>query len=569
MKKQLLFAFGTAVLLASCSNDIDSPSAENLYDGYLHVKGSIEQVKTRNTTNDTGFENGNQIGVSGGNIAVNVAYTYGDNSFTTTEDIKVSEDNVTFTAYYPYTETFKSGTSNEIEFDITSDNDKCDFLWAQAKELVSTNQPVADFTFAHKMAQLSFIVIDGTDEESLKDSEISIILQNIATTGVFNISTGDVKADSEKHNVTISGITAVTAENAKNAPGNTVIVPSYSTTPEAIKVILSVGEATYSGTINPALATGTKYSYTLTINGDSTFRDFSIKSSGITQWNAFQEEAEDIAITEDYVLKVGDFLLKSGETISPKQLSDENEDNVVGVVIYVGNTLPTDASDYTEAKDILWNEVYKTKLGYNTTSEVDWNEHGIALALKNAKDDADQFISKAYDFTTSWLNLDSNADSYIDLSQSDTKSAPSVKKGYNNTSIIKAAQTADSENVGAQTLIDLLTEFNSTYSVEKSSGWYLPSFAELALLNNTVEDVNELYDKVVASLKLVNSELKYYDQFPGSDTTLEMLYWSSDQVNGTYTWATGLMALTDASKYRIGKNSKSKRSGYFRFAIAF
>lgn len=552
MKKQLFLAFGAAALLASCSNESDSPLVENIYDGYLHVHGSINEVKTRAT--DTEFASGDKIGVSGGAFS-NVPYSYNNSAFAADDDqITVGSDNVTFSAYYPWVEDSKI-SNNEISFNLNEEGNY-DFLWAEAN--ASQTNPVAQFSFNHKMSQLSFIIVDETTENDLKDLKGTITVKNVATTGKFNVSTGAVTADEANSSVQLTEVGTVT--DADGATGSTLILPSYTqANTTALKVTLAINDKTFSGEITPALAAGTKYSYKLTIADGSLEQNLTISSAEISGWTG--GEAEDVAMVEDYSLQVGDFLLADGTTVAPTaKNATEKAQDIIGVVFYKGNPLPTSAADYNQdTNDVLYNDYYKALV---ETPGFDWDEHGLALGIKDAKETTDRIFTKAYEYNEdSWFT--SNKNDYLPIYDT---SVPSQIKGYNNTSIIKKVYeqsgNGDTDATGSKALIDLLSSFDSTYNLNDGAGWYLPSAKELLIWGENLDDINN-------SLKLVNgsTELTSYSSFDNS-TQSDNFYWSSDMYNKTYNWAYPLTGDLTTTNNRVS-NANNNKKGYIRFAIAF
>ena len=550
MKKQLLFAFGAAALLASCSSDNDSPVVENLYDGYLHVKGTINEVKTR--ANDNGFEANDKIGISGG-IFSNVAYEYSSDSFTAVDDqITVSDDNIDLTAYYPYNESL--GSSDEISFNLT-DSENHDYLFASGS--ASRTTPQVTFQFSHKMAQVSLKVVDETEDNVLDGQEGTITLKNVATTGTFNTKTGAVTAETANQSITVSDVEAGTTSD--DATEYTVILPSYTSNEQEINVILAINEKTYSGKIKPALAAGTKYTYTLTISDTSSDPDLTISSATVSGWTP--GTSEDIAMEEDYVLQVGDFLLANGTTCAPTATNAaDHSSDIIGVVYYVGNPLPTEATDYNQdTNDVLYKDFYKTLV---EASGFDWTEHGLALGIKNAKEGTDRIFSKAYEYNEdTWFST--NKDDYLALYET---SAPSQIKGYNNTSIIKKVYEEsgndESDTTGSKALIELLSSFDTDYNLTEGAGWYLPSAKELLIWGENLEQINK-------SLQLVSgaTQLTSYSDF-NNNTQSDNFYWSSDMYNKTYNWAYPLTGDLTTTNNRVSNANNSKK-GYIRFAIAF
>lgn len=535
MKKQLFLAFGAAALLASCSNENDSLTVENIYDGYLHVRGTINEVKTRAT--DTSFENGNQIGVSGGTFE-NIPYTYNGSTFAAAgeDNITVSGESVTFAAYYPYSDDNQI-SDKQISFDLNSADQNCDFLWASAS--ASQTSPVANFTFNHMMSQVSFVVVDKTSDNSLKGQQATITLKNVATKGKFNITSGVITVDEGTSSVQISNVSPVLESEAESATGSTVILPSYSTDNQtALKVTLAIDEKTFSGEITPALKAGTKYSYTLTVEDGSLEQTLTISNSGINGWTPSGDTAQNIDMVEDYVLQVGDFLLADGTTIAPKDY-EANSEKVVAVVYYIA-----------EGDELTTN-------GFPKSS-------GLAIAINNANDGSStKFAGSKFDFPT-WVNGKiSEGSEYIKGTGFGTATIPTELLGYNYTKIIKEAttekggQSASADDTGCDALITLLENYDSTYPVQNASSWYVPSYGEFT-------KILENYDKVSSSVEMADGTLEQYSDFVATGNS--NCYWVSDMRNATNNWVHPLAATQETT---LWKDKTKAQGGFFRFAIAF
>ena len=534
MKKQLLFAFGAAALLASCSNDIDNPSAVN--DGYLRVNGTINEIKTRAT--DTSFESDDVIGVTIDGGSTYSAYKFNGTSFDFDgegDGIKVAS-NLTVSAYFPYP---GNVTDKEISFNVASQTG-VDFLFASGS--VTPENPNVNFTFNHKMSKLVFTFQD-VDNQFTNDETFELSLSNVATTGKFNISTGDVTADAA--NGSLSSV--VTLGSAKS-----FIVPSYATdntAPISVVVTVSNGDS-YLASVTPKLAAGTQYNYTLNIKKDTP--NMNVGGGGINGWEQENDDIDAEKGEKPYQLAVGDFLLKDGTTIVPNA-DDEKitiENPVVGVVYYVGNPQPSALYPSKE-----YGEIDVLKQDFQNCT------HGLAIALENGNDNQSiRFATGKYNFTT-W----DGKDSYINTNLSIT-SFPEEWLGYNNTQVIKKATEALSSSetqTGCQQVIDFLNSYSEKYPVSNASTWYLPSYGEFA-------EIIENLDVIQGSLGLLGKALDEYESFdPTINTNSDCFYWTSDFRSQDYTWVTPLVKHEKLDKGYYAPRATSGDKGFFRFAIAF
>lgn len=556
MKKQFFLGLSALALLASCSNDHEGLKG-NLYDGYLHVNGTINEIKTRAT--DQNFSDGDEIGVTGGTYT-NVQYTFNSNAFASTSGIKVTADGASFTAYYPYDSTL---SGDEIEFRVADETDNTpvegvDFMFADS-QTASADEPEVNFSFSHKMSQISLTIVDKTTDSELSGKKGSITISDVATTGKFNVTNGTVTPDDTDGKVIVSDVTPGTAA--------TVILPSYATAnSDAVKVVVAINDKTYTGTVTPAFAAGTRYVYTLNITDSAvaeTEVDLSIDSAEVTDWNPTINE--EIAMAEDYVLQVGDFLLKSGKTIAPTAANAAaNSGNIVGVVYYVGNPHASVITKGTvpEEQDILKK---------NCPDCV----NGLAIAINNAHSEAYVFADSKYNFYTAWFNVEDSKDpetanyygNYLNLTTAGT-----LMIGYNNTKAMEQAGTyaGGISNVGMETTFGYLSNFKSSNSVTGASDWYIPSYGEF-------KEILRNYNIISSAITKAGGTLQQFSDFEVSTASDNggKFYWTSDLRGQDYAWVSPLYEVDetnggDNKPAGLYPNKTSKaNTGYLRLAIAF
>ena len=551
MKKQFFLGLGALALLASCSNDIDSPVA-NVNDGYLRVFGTIDEVRTR--VSESSWETNDQIGVTVANGKSNILFTY-NNGFTTASPVMITSS-TTVSAYYPYAAEL---AQDEISFKVTGENDapkaakEVDFLYAEPVS-VTTDKADAVLAFKHKMSRIALKVVDK--DNALTDaSAISITLNNVAVSGKFNVTDGSVTPEGATGEIVIS--------NVEFDNQVTTLVPSYATdTPNttAINVYVNVDGTNYTGSITPVLAAGSSYAYTLNIEagGVTSSTELKIESATIGVWDTGEvgEEGNQTLEEEEkpYELAVGDFLLKDGTTKAPNDKKFENfKSDIVGVVYYV------------EGKD----EADVANFGYDI-------KNGLAIAVKNANEAAAAFSTVAFSVNSSWFTLkDDAADPEASKFYGDylNRTSPGVKfVGYNNTKAIQRACEFinDESKTGMGESLKLLSDYNEENKVNKEdvSEWYIPSYAEFTqILNN--------YSLILSSLTKVHATLEQFDEFDNSNAkgNSGKFYYTSD-LRSAKVWVHPLSSNVDDSTspapagFYPDLNSGATR-GWFRFAIAF
>ena len=121
MKKSIIFASITALVMSSCSNnELDFSGSDA--GSKLQVSASIHEMQTR--VHDTSWEANDAIGVSddGNNANVKYVTNNGDGVFSSTETIYIlGDESHTFTAYYPYSSNVTADNkvisfSNPVDF---------------------------------------------------------------------------------------------------------------------------------------------------------------------------------------------------------------------------------------------------------------------------------------------------------------------------------------------------------------------------------------------------------------------------------------------------------------------
>lgn len=179
------------------------------------------------------WERGDRIGVSSSG-RVNVCYVTneGDGVFsvqTHGEQIYfVGDEEETFSAYYPWISL--TGNSRTIKADTRNQNDSksFDFLWATAKG--KKTSPEVNFTFAHKMAKLTFTVKPGEGMSYTEAKTAKFSLNKLRHIGSFNISDGIASTDDTDEVWSVSDfITFDEAEGVANI--SLILFPQIFSTP--------------------------------------------------------------------------------------------------------------------------------------------------------------------------------------------------------------------------------------------------------------------------------------------------------------------------------------------------
>lgn len=554
MKKTLLTSAVALALLGGCNNDYDG---QDIAGSKLVVSASIDQVNTR--VSDTGIEwtIDDAIGVSDNlsNPNVNIKYVAGSTagSFASTTGIYIlGNEEVEYTAYYPYAG--NEGASADVQsFKITDAEGKyvghaaIDFMYATGT--ASRNNPNVNFRFKHMMSKLSLDITDSGAAATKAETSISYTLKNVIVDGTFNTETGEVKSGSTKGNVTV---------DATLGAASSIILPPVATSAdgeaEVIELLIKVGDKAYSGSLNPALSGSQEYQYSIDLSQTTEGTALKIDSPTIEGWTP--NDKGDLVVKEEInynpTLEIGDFFCKDGTTIDKDydlaSLDEVVKASIIGVVYYVGNPQPSVLYEYEDAVDAL-------KRDYPLCT------NGLAVAIANAQEAADRFATAKYNYSDWLKNADNQvAESYIGSALNLTSASDRIL-GYNNTRVMELAVANVNDNTltGAENFITMLTQYRESNVVAGTSVWYLPSYAELKL-------VQDNYAVVSASMAKVEASLPQYTEFASANN--EAFYWSSDLRGNSYNWVSPLADVSEGTNLYVGRTS-SNLKGYFRFVLAF
>ena len=536
MKKILLTSAVAVALLSGCNNDYDG---QDIAGSKLIVSASIDQVNTRVSDDGIAWTVGDAIGVSDNlsNPNLNIKYVAGSvtGEFSSTTGIYIlGNDEVEYTAYYPYTgnENISAGV---LDFKIIDEAGKyvghnaIDFMYAKAT--ASRSNPNVAFKFKHQMSKVSLNIANGGAAETKAETSISYTLQGVIIDGTFDTATGEVKPGSTKGSVKVETTLGTTSS---------IILPPVVAESEAepIQLVIEVGDKIYAGSLKPALDSSQEYQYTVDLSKTESGEKLQIDSPTIDGWTPNVEGNIGVEEEVNYnpTLEIGDFLCKDGTTIDKdynlEQLDEAVKASIIGVVYYVGNPQPSVLYNgtYTETQDVLKRECPSCV-------------NGLAIALNNAISKSGavsgRFGSTKSDYKE-WLNTQDYASGYIDATLS-INNVPTKIVGYNNTKVTELA----ADNVGGlgTDFVDFLNTYRTTVVIEegKTSGWYLPSYEELNIIENN-------YAVISASITKIGGSLLQYSDYDA--------------------WISPLRAVAEGTNLFIGRVSNGTK-GFFRFAVAF
>lgn len=489
-----LFAIAALSLAACSSND---------WDGNEPVAARITATIGNSAASraaGTSWTPGDRIGVTtrsgAGSKYVNMEYATeaGDGKFTGTPMyFKEANDEVTFTAYYPYAGT--EGTDpaiiegNTRAPQQTADNQPAiDYLWdSRPGKKVS---PDVSFEFAHRMSRITLTFQEGT--ASGVDKIGSYSLDGLVVEGTFNTATGEAKA---------KDINAETLKLSVDNAASGIALPSVIVYPQTASrpVVLSIvkeGE-TYQCELpiaGGALKAGTDYHFTVTLNKKS----LAVSSCTISAWGdggSFTGDA-DIKVPA----RIGDFFYSDG-TYSGRLDADKT---CIGIVFWTPAYTNPDPDAISPAS-LTDDKIMAADHPHCT--------HGLVVALNDAADGVSWMNSVDYSIYNDFQNSENFSPKDKELYRPIASSYYVTDEinyilGYQNTKILKAYKEWNDGSAPAVHIIDALEEYSAQIPAPQSTtGWFIPSPKELALLINTDQDNVDYIRVNQARLDFINNML--------------------------------------------------------------
>lgn len=299
MKKIFLFA-AAALALTACSNDDENLNVNN---GPVEARitAGVSGPATRAIDNvweadEIGVMVKSVIGTTTGVTSV-MADMYKNVKYTTTATTDAAanfspattgiffqdaNETVTFSAYGPYQASAAAnvlpGENVVISGSTAAQSDRTkqkaiDYIFATGAT-ASRAIPTVEFkgddnAFYHKMARLIIVVKPGSDvtiDDFAKNGTV-FALNGLKHNGTFNVTTGEATATGEMSNwsLTQNSLLAISTED-KTYTFTSIVYPQ--SLGSALTFMATIDEQTYSNSsdINPALAAGMSYTYTITVN---------------------------------------------------------------------------------------------------------------------------------------------------------------------------------------------------------------------------------------------------------------------------------------------------------------
>jgi hypothetical protein len=481
MKKQL-YLIATLALVASCTGNeeeerpdaLDTPVAATF-------SGQVSQANTRSTDDNGVWDEAHQeIGISllQDNITrdeaySNVKYTIDaqylnqEKAALAPEDadkfyFQSTQEKATFVAYAPYTETLYA--DGLIEVKAADDGQVPDYIVAQTEDALSYKSPKASLQFEHTMAKVTIHVSLG---EGVNSTLQSVALGNLTTDGTLNPATGQVTLGEEAASSTTVSFSEFNDTKTEAYLKDFILLPGQ----KGLTVTITDGnDNTYQSTLAQSLASGNAYTIKVKANKQSLE-----VSATVTNWDQ-QEETDE---------KAG--MIKFGDTY------DTNLVSLYDIVFSDGSFMHTTDDDGNFKESLNLTESQKTAVrgivywqgnpktqGDNLLP--DTYCHGLILALKDAEGDiwcmnTDQ-ISEG-----DWFSDNFGKCYWIDYQYGTVQDELQKLRGYTNTAILRYYNTevrnGDEDYIVLP--VKSVDEYGESNRIANTSGWYVPSFKEIAL----------------------------------------------------------------------------------------
>jgi hypothetical protein len=221
---------GTMALASACTDNLVNEALP--ISRTLDLQATIQQENVTRA-NDSGFANGDQIGVFvvnygnesvppelllTGNHADNVRFTFDEegNKWTGSYQLYWKDDQtpVDVYGYYPFMSQVSSVTAQPFSVarnqrdipdgETMSGYEKSDFLWAKAENILPTETAIT-LTHNHVMAGIEVALVEGYGfgENEWANAERSLLVQNTVMSGTVNLADGSVTCTGSASNTGI------------------------------------------------------------------------------------------------------------------------------------------------------------------------------------------------------------------------------------------------------------------------------------------------------------------------------------------------------------------------------
>ena len=275
---------------------------------------------------------------------------------------------------------------------------------------------------------------------------------------------------------------ALTDKDGKSLPDYCIPSPDtrfygftpYNPSPGTYRYLVKPGQSGAAYLMGSYTATGSDGSSSVT-------KEYAVSPNGITAANYALYKVDGATVTpKTHQLQVGDFYMNDGSLLagSTATLTAAQKAACVGVVFWVGDATAKDKT---------------LKADHESCT------HGLVVALKNAID-VKTVWQDPYTSVQDWLNSNQSGKFLSVVSNIGANEPLNNIQGYNNTKAIEAFNdNYTDESYVVQAVQKVVDYRNQVPAPGSSSGWYLPSAKELALLCG--KDVDNIYSNVGTDMR--------------------------------------------------------------------
>ena len=528
--KKTFFSLLFITTLAACTNDdvISEPITQS--SSKLNLTVDVNPPQSRGILEGNALADGSEIGIlldDGGSTdydaANNIKFTAvredGTQKWQPETDIILSGTKGTLYAYYPY----KSNTDlSAIPVETAT---QTDYLYATPVQNVNEDNANVGITLNHMLSNVKVAIARGTYVGTGNITNISVESDGFATGGTFNAAqetpaftsvTGVNDAISQPVSTTLGGTAA-----------NIMVVPTGNSQTMTFTVTID-GENYTATSTDVELEGGNSYEYTLSLN--STF--MSVASVAVNPWtsvpkgNLTLEKYNEWKFLDNGVYAVG----PDGEPVSY-----EDADNSCIAVAIIAKDAPTPQrimiEKNGEANQVSLEAAYTADNATNNTyKNVYWGVTGTDQSEITTYTDPSSISDLGY------VPLIDNTyadDTEAFLGAYTTWSGDYALNDWNgkeNTSVLMASSERD-VNVNVAYMGTWCRKFNQTPSENQGyNDWYIPSLAQLALINSYTGRSDEYGGEVA---KGVNAML---EKIGGTKFDMSSSYWSSSENSARNAW---------------------------------
>lgn len=473
MQKKLFAAHAAAVIalaggFTACSSELDGTD-NTVASEQLTLTSVVDKATTagpRRVANNSNLQStqlvsGLQAGVflmqddaimaNGNNVQLTAD---GNGGFTYASRMTwPSNGTVSVYAYAPYNAAWTPSADNA--FSVAADqSEDAGYL---ASDLVygvpTATNPVTRTTdgnvamsFSHKLAKLNIDIVSGDDAINLKGATVNVL--NTLPTTSLNLTTGALGTATG----TATTIKAAIFSSTATAFKSSVILVPQTVNAGTQLVQIRTADKTYTAKLPADVTFESGKEYTYTVNVGMT--DLTLGGGTVNPWTSttgMESDAEEsdtpVDPDEPVVYGVGDYLLANGTLLKANAVTDANKDQLAAV-IFTTKVSDTDAA-----------------AGYGA----------YAMALK-------RYTNRTFIADTNYpsqLNAGNGVNDYAAaLADLDglTKTQAMLASDYYN------ARTDDEKAA----FIANLSGYTPALSGSNNSGWFLPSFGQMAVIMQSV-----------------------------------------------------------------------------------